>query len=174
MSKRVDARSRKSGLHPRRTTRGGIKYQWAEVHQPGCRCRGSSGQPSSAKDLRSLWPMGGRVSPDTIGEPSSSLGADGEPLLFSRGRGSGKGRSSQSRESEQCSQPARASAEEIPGEVEIIFGTRVKGSQEVVQEGLPMQTEPGGGQAGHNHGTRGQCPASPPLPAQHSNFEVIQ
>lgn len=88
--------------------------------------------------------------------------------------GVGTGGLPRAEKSEQCSQPARASAEEIPGEVEIIFGTRVKGSQEVVQEGLPMQTEPGGGQAGHNHGTRGQCPASPPLPAQHSNFEVIQ
>ena len=53
------------------------------------------------------------------------------------------------------------------------FGTKARRGHDVVQEGHPMQTEPGGSQAGHNHVTSGQHLASHPLPAQHSNYEAI-
>jgi len=72
------------------------------------------------------------------------------------------------------SQSETEAVDEIPGNAEIVdFGTKARRGHDVVQEGHPMQTEPGGSQAGHNHVTSGQHLASHPLPAQHSNYEAI-
>ena len=72
------------------------------------------------------------------------------------------------------SQPETEGGDEIPGDAEIVdFGTKARGGHEVVQEGHPMQTEPGGSQAGHNHVTGGQSPATRPLPAHRGNYEAI-
>ena len=72
------------------------------------------------------------------------------------------------------SQPENEAVDEIPGDAEVVdFGTKAKRGHDVVQEGHPVQTEPGGSQAGHNRVTGGQHPVSHPLPTQHSNYEAI-